>query len=227
MITENIPSYSWNAVSNSSWYYLWVNDSTGNVIKQWYTAQQAGCEGGTGLCTVTHTTALAEGSGQWWIQTWNNTKTGPWSTRKRFEIDTVSTSGVIDYIYDQQGLLISEISQGNTKETIYLNGQPLARINNNQVYYYHNDHLGTPQVMTDQNQAVVWQADYDPFGKATVTTETITNPIRVPGQYFDAETGLHYNYYRYYDPGTGRYITSDPIGLLGGLNTYAYVKNNP
>jgi len=51
--------------------------------------------------------------------------------------------------------------------------------------------------------------------------------VRLPGQYYDAETGLHYNYFRDYDPSTGRYIESDPIGLLGGLNTYSYVKGNP
>ena len=95
------------------------------------------------------------------------------------------------------------------------------------LFYVHNDHLGTPQVITDDNQTVVWKADYDPFGKATVTTETITNNVRFPGQYFDGETGLHYNYYRYYDPRTGRYITSDSIGLGGGLNTYGYVGGNP
>ncbi|MDF1643897.1 MAG: DUF6531 domain-containing protein [Pseudomonadales bacterium] len=95
------------------------------------------------------------------------------------------------------------------------------------VYYYHNDYLGTPQQMTDQNQAVVWAASYNPFGKASVSTGTISNHIRFPGQYFDEETGLHYNYFRYYDPKTGRYIQSDPIGLRGGLNTYAYVGGNP
>ena len=96
-----------------------------------------------------------------------------------------------------------------------------------EVYYVHNDHLGTPQAITDKNQAIVWQARYDPFGKATVTTGLLENNVRFPGQYFDGETGLHYNYYRYYDPSTGRYITSDPIGLRSGLNTYAYVNANP
>ncbi|MDJ0863508.1 MAG: RHS repeat-associated core domain-containing protein [Gammaproteobacteria bacterium] len=96
-----------------------------------------------------------------------------------------------------------------------------------QVYYIHTDHLGTPQVITDQNQEVAWQADYEPFGEATVTTAVIENPLRLPGQYFDAETGLHYNYFRDYDPGTGRYLESDPIGLSGGLNTYLYAEANP
>jgi len=94
-------------------------------------------------------------------------------------------------------------------------------------YYYHTDHLGTPQVMTDRDQAVVWQASYDPFGQASLSTEVIDNDLRLPGQYFDAESGLFYNWFRYYDPAIGKYITSDPIGLGGGLNTYGYVAGNP
>ena len=94
------------------------------------------------------------------------------------------------------------------------------------VYYIHNDHLGTPQVMTDENAAVVWRAAYDPFGKAQVTVGSVELNMRFPGQYYDQETGLHYNYYRYYEPATGRYLTSDPIGLAGGLNTYLYAAGN-
>ena len=104
---------------------------------------------------------------------------------------------------------------------------PLAIIEGTNVYALHPDHLGTPQAITDENQQIVWQADYEPFGQASVTTEFITNNLRFPGQYFDAETGLHQNSFRDYSPEIGRYITSDPIGLDGGINTYTYVNGNP
>ena len=94
-------------------------------------------------------------------------------------------------------------------------------------YYYHNDHLGTPQVMTDSSSTVVWRANYTPFGKADIVVEMVTNNIRFPGQYYDQESGLHYNYFRDYYPELGRYIQSDPIGLSGGINTYGYVGGNP
>jgi RHS repeat-associated protein len=79
----------------------------------------------------------------------------------------------------------------------------------------------------DSSGTVVWKAVYFPFGKTQILTETITNNIRFPGQYFDAETGLHYNWNRYYDPYTGRYLTPDPIGLDGGMNLFAYANGNP
>lgn len=66
-----------------------------------------------------------------------------------------------------------------------------------------------------------------PFSEARVTAAAVENNLRFPGQYFDEETGLHYNWNRYYDPETGRYITADPIGLGGGINLYAYVSNDP
>lgn len=100
--------------------------------------------------------------------------------------------------------------------------------------YYHHDQLGTPLQAADKAGNVVWAANYNAFGRATVTTPaatadkpTITSDLRLPGQIEDAETGLHYNYRRYYDPTTGRYITLDPIGLAGGDNPYRYVEANP
>ncbi len=87
--------------------------------------------------------------------------------------------------------------------------------------------------MTDSSGAVVWSADYKPFGEATITVSTITNNLRFPGQYYDTDTALNYNYYRDYDSAIGKYKQADPIGvsprgLRGGLNhLYAYVQNNP
>jgi YD repeat-containing protein len=108
--------------------------------------------------------------------------------------------------YGINGELLFETDGTNNKVYVYLNGIPLARIDNgNNFYYYHTDHLGTPQVMSDSTGTVVWAATYEPFGKATVTTQTIVNNLRFPGQYYDAESGLHYNWNRYYDPKTGRY----------------------
>jgi len=96
------------------------------------------------------------------------------------------------------------------------------------VYYYHNDHLGTPQLMTNDSGAIVWRADYGPFGNANFSTNsTVINNFRLPGQIYDRETGLHYNYHRYYDPNTGRYQRADPIGIPGGINLYTYSENNP
>ncbi len=95
------------------------------------------------------------------------------------------------------------------------------------LFYIHTNHLGTPQILTDEAQHVVWAADYQPFGEAALAKDSVTFNLRFPGQYFDSETGLHYNYFRDYDPSLGRFIQSDPIGLAGGINTYAYVDNNP
>ncbi len=95
------------------------------------------------------------------------------------------------------------------------------------VYYVHNDHLGTPKQVTNADQIVVWQGPNDPFGYAVPSVELIEFNVRFPGQYYDSETGLHDNWNRYYDPKTGRYVTSDPIGLGGGLNTFGYVNGNP
>ena len=86
-IATNSPTYIWKAVPSSTWYYLWVNDSTGTRITQWYTASQAGCPSGTGTCSATPAVALANGSGTWWIQTWSDAGYGPWSTAMNFNVN--------------------------------------------------------------------------------------------------------------------------------------------
>jgi RHS repeat-associated protein len=97
--------------------------------------------------------------------------------------------------------------------------------------YVHADHLATPQKMTDQAASLVWDKAQRPFGETFSVSGAASgpggNPKRFPGQLYDPETGFHYNYFRDYDPTTGRYLQSDPIGLFGGLNTYAYVSGNP
>jgi RHS repeat-associated protein len=130
--------------------------------------------------------------------------------------------------YSLNGQIIAESnSAGNiTAEYVYLNSAPLAKIEGSNVYFYHNDHLGTPQKMTDASGTAVWAADYKPFGEATITVSTITNNLRFPGQYYDQETGLHYNYFRDYNPAIDRYIEGDPIGLRGGINLYLYAGAN-
>lgn len=105
--------------------------------------------------------------------------------------------------------------------------QLTARQSQAAVYFIHADHLNTPLTMTNQTGTVVWRADIEPFGKANVITAVVAMNLRFPGQYFDAETQIHYNFHRDYDPVVGRYLQSDPVGLKGGLNTYAYVDGNP
>jgi len=101
------------------------------------------------------------------------------------------------------------------------------------VYYIYADQLNTPRAITDSSNKVIWRWDSDPFGMTPADEDPDRDGVkmgynlRFPGQYFDRETGLHYNYYRDYDPSTGRYVESDPIGLAGGINTYAYVGGSP
>ena len=105
-------------------------------------------------------------------------------------------------------------------------------------FWVHTDHLGTPLAVTDTPAdpaaaKVVWRASYESFGRATVDEDpdgdevAVSLNVRFPGQYFDDESGLHYNFYRTYDPATGRYLEADPIGQVAGLNLYIYAGDNP
>lgn len=135
------------------------------------------------------------------------------------------------YHYDLSGNLIAESRQNGTMryEYIYMGNNRLTRIysSSGAVYYYLNDHLGTPRKLMSQYGSVYWSADYTPFGEAQVTVSAIPNNFRFWGQYYDQESGLHYNYFRYYNPKIGRYLQADPIGERGGLNLYTYASNDP
>jgi len=101
-------------------------------------------------------------------------------------------------------------------------GGPAERI-----LYIHTDHLGTPLLLTDANQQVVWRATAEPFGKTTPSVNQVVFNLRFPGQYHDAETGLDYNNWRTYGPSIGGYLEADPIGQDPDVNLYRYVINNP
>lgn len=141
----------------------------------------------------------------------------------------IVNSTISAFDYDQDGDIDGEDLAAVPANDVTAFAQQFGRQYSTEpgMYFYHTDHLGTPQVMTDSQGQTVWQADYTPFGTAVTTTATIENNLRFPGQYFDSETGLHYNWHRYYDPDTGRYLTPDPIGLKGGINPFVYVQNNP
>jgi RHS repeat-associated protein len=121
------------------------------------------------------------------------------------------------------------------------------------IHYYHNDHLGTPRELSGEAGEIQWAATYKAWGntltveweqtsanahaqrneipaaqietKADENLEEIYRPLRFQGQYYDNETGLHYNRFRYYDPDCGRFVSQDPIGLLGGINSFQYAPN--
>jgi len=149
-------------------------------------------------------------------------------------VSKTATAGTTYFLYDFDGNLLAEVDgTGAVKvEYIYSGGQIVARVDNgSDLYFYHNDRLGSPKMVSKvvgSGHVAVWEATYTPFGQALVNNNTgIVSNLRFPGQYYDAETGLHYNYNRYYDPGTGRYVTADPIGLGGGINPFNFTSNNP
>jgi RHS repeat-associated protein len=134
------------------------------------------------------------------------------------------------YIYTTTGQLSAEIDPETgelMRQYVYLHGAPIAYIDKigstEEVFGIHNDHLGTPILLTNNNREIVWKNEPTPFGLA----RNIRFNLRFPGQYYDLETNLHYNYFRNYDPSTGRYLQSDPVGLVGGMNTYGYAYQNP
>ncbi|RON57282.1 RHS repeat-associated core domain-containing protein [Pseudomonas frederiksbergensis] len=132
--------------------------------------------------------------------------------------------------------VVAESSREHHRSYVYEPGtfRPLAMLDGKGPhhacpFYYQLDHLGTPQELTDYSGEIVWAAQYNAYGRLTRlnrdTHQVLDQPLRFQGQYFDAETGLHYNRHRYYNPDVGRYLTQDPVKLAGGLNGYRYGLN--
>ncbi|MBU0784401.1 MAG: glycohydrolase toxin TNT-related protein [Gammaproteobacteria bacterium] len=144
---------------------------------------------------------------------------------------TISTTT----FYWNGDVLLGEVNSGigqeqNRPNRTYLfepfSFKPLALVQNNEVFHYHTDHIGTPREITNAKMDVVWSSSFKTYGALAVAhVNEVDNPLRFQGQYYDSETGLHYNRHRYYDPNCGQFTTQDPIGLLGGMNAYQYAPN--
>jgi RHS repeat-associated protein len=150
------------------------------------------------------------------------------------------TGGTVLYAYDESGHLLGQYTAAGalTQETIWLGDIPVATLRTNSggvgVFYVHADHLNTPIKLTrPSDNAMVWRWDHDPFGNGAPDLDpdgngqAVSYDLRFPGQIYDAQAGMHQNYFRDYSPAIGRYVESDPIGLEGGVNTYVYVEGNP
>jgi RHS repeat-associated protein len=148
-------------------------------------------------------------------------------------------AGTVLYWYDEEGHLLGEYDgSGNLiEETVWLGDIPVATLRPSAssvaIYYVFTDRLNTPrEVIRPADNVPMWTWFSDPFGTEAPNSNpagagTFAYNLRLPGQVFDGQVGLHYNYLRDYDPGTGRYIESDPAGLWGGVGTYTYVGGAP
>ncbi|MBX3630971.1 MAG: RHS repeat protein [Nitrosomonas sp.] len=162
----------------------------------------------------------------------------------------ISGSSQTFFVFDPAGRLVGDYQENQStpqtgdwllgQETVWFGDIPVAvikqasPINPVEVYRIHADHLNTPRVIADLSNTPVWNwQNQNAFGNNSPNEDPDGDSnlfeynLRFAGQYFDTETGLHYNFFRDYEPATGRYLSSDPIGLVGGLNTYGYALQNP
>ena len=141
--------------------------------------------------------------------------------------------GITTEFFWQGDKLIAEHHADRHRSYLYEPGsfRPLALLEgfgpkDTKPYHYQLDHLGTPQELTAPDGDIVWSAHYRAYGQISrLDKGKIDNPLRFQGQYFDHESGLHYNRHRYYNPDIGRYLMPDPVKLAGGANAYQYALN--
>jgi RHS repeat-associated protein len=135
--------------------------------------------------------------------------------------------GTTTYVWDGS-VVAQEIHEGHSVAWFFEPGtfRPIAKQENGNTYACVTDQVGTPRELVSSNGTLAWSAQFTAFGETeTVRANETDCAIRFQGQWFDEESGLHYNWNRYYEPGTGRYLSPDPIGLDGGTRSYGYVHN--
>jgi RHS repeat-associated protein len=222
--------YAWDTPTREVTYELTGKDIDGNYTGTDY---QSGATASWTLDEANRTVTLSEAGSAPVTHVIDpaNWQVYPWGEYER-----------IDFSYDQPPYLHLEgslmvyvgtsaghlhVREGESRQAFYsLTGNSTATDSAFTIRHVHTDHLGTPKAMTDQNQNTIWRADHTPFGRVLASLQNSDFQIRFPGQLEDEETGLHYNFHRYYQPNTGRYLNPDPIGLVGGPNTYSYADGN-
>jgi RHS repeat-associated protein len=139
------------------------------------------------------------------------------------------TTATIHFVFDSDGRRIVEYNETTgalIREYVWNGREPVAVIEGGVVSFVRADHIGRPVFATNSTGVKVWSATYHPFGGVHVSTGTLP-PNRFPGQWFQSESGLHQNWMRDYDPTTGRYLQTDPLGLIAGMSVYGYANQSP
>ncbi|MDO1510168.1 MULTISPECIES: RHS repeat domain-containing protein [unclassified Neisseria] len=160
-------------------------------------------------------------------------------TKKAKILDDNTQTNITEFLWDGSRLFQEIYANGRYTYTYADQNsyEPLAQVHNwtntegetnETIFYFHCDQAGSPREMTDKDGNLVWYGKYRAWGQLTFAESLVPNvhqPFRLQGQYYDPESGLHYNFHRYYDPNFGRFITQDPIGLAGGSNAYFAFPN--
>jgi RHS repeat-associated protein len=224
----------YSGVDNESFQY----DANGNRLMQM---------GTTDTVSATSNQLLSSGTNQYGYDARGNTTTVNGTVRYGYDafnrmnaaagmayyvnpegqrLRKTGTAGTTYFAPDKGGSLMAENPNGAWVDYVWLNGRLIGRMAASQADAIDDDQVGRPQVVTDSGHNIVWQAQNLAFTQ-NVTTASITLNLGFPGQYYDAETAAWNNGFRDYKSGLGRYVESDPIGLGGGINTYAYAENEP